>query len=127
MKPENILVDDNYEVIISDFGFAIYKDELHKSRSYTRVGTLEFYPIEMLSPCFLEYSPNKIYYDERADIWSMGVVIFELLYGRTPFFSDNKEDETKKKIREMKFRFPRERGLVFPDAEDLFRRIFVLP
>lgn len=86
LKPENILVDKNWEVIISDFGFAIELDELRREGLYTRVGTLEFYPIEMLSPCFPDPN-NKLRYDERVDVWSMGIIIFELLYGRTPFFS----------------------------------------
>jgi len=57
----------------------------------------------------------------------MGVIIFELLYGRTPFVM-SKEQETKDRIRSLKFTFPRlKNGVTYPDAEDLFRRIFVHP
>lgn len=76
LKPENILVDSGWKVIITDFGFAIHSDELHRTGAYSRVGTLEFYPPEMLGYIY-PHSPSKIYYDEKVDIWSMGVVIFE--------------------------------------------------
>ena len=95
-----------------------------RDKVYTRVGTLEFYPVEMLSPFFPE-SPIKPTYDERVDIWSMGVVLYELLYGKTPFFTAGNEEETKKKIRSMKFDFLRPG--VFIEAEHLFRKIFVAP
>ncbi len=107
LKPENVLVNDNWEVIISDFGFAIDVDELKREGLFTRVGTLEFIPIEMLSIC-LPNPNNKPRYDERVDIWSMGIIIFELLYGRTLFFSsgENKDKETIEKIRRIKYNIP---------------------
>ena len=84
LKPENILVDDGFTVYLSDFGFAIKEKELFRENLYTRVGTLEFYPIEMLKPGL--WGPekrgyDKVWYDHRVDIWSMGVIIYELLYG----------------------------------------------
>lgn len=129
LKPENILVDDGWQVVIADFGFAIEEEELKKSKQYTRVGTLEFYPIEMLAPCFKEEQyKDKIVYDRRVDIWSMGVVVFELLYGRTPFYTGS-EEETKKKIRAIEFKNPvgKDGKELYPDAIDLMRRIFVRP
>lgn len=105
LKPENILVGFNWKVYLADFGFAIYEKELKKENQYARVGTLEFYPIEMLSPCFRK---DKITYDHRVDIWSMGIIIYELLYGRTPFYTGNEVD-TKARIRSLKFTFPNKR------------------
>lgn len=52
LKPENVLVDENWRVVITDFGFAIHESELKREAIYSRVGTLEFYPPEMLSPLF---------------------------------------------------------------------------
>ena len=86
LKPENILVGEYLEVVITDFGFAIHKEELERDKVYNRVGTLEFYPVEMLTSV-TGIAKEPIRYDERVDIWSMGVVIFELLYGKTPFVS----------------------------------------
>jgi aurora kinase len=126
LKPENILVGFNWKVYLADFGFAIYEKELKKESQYARVGTLEFYPIEMLSPCFRK---DKITYDHRVDIWSMGIIIYELLYSRTPFYTGNEVD-TKARIRSLKFGFPTKKSSnnsTLHLAENLFRRIFVLP
>ncbi len=144
LKPENILVENsNYDICLSDFGFAIKEKELFKERVFTRVGTLEFYPIEMLLPgcCPEKRGTDKIWYDRRVDIWSLGVIIFELLYGVTPFYTpstphtlpdgrkvDRKDELTKDKIRRISFKFPKLRsGKVYSEAEDMFKRIFVHP
>lgn len=125
LKPENIMVGFNWKVYLADFGFAIYEKDLKRENQYARVGTLEFYPIEMLNPCFVK---NKITYDHRVDIWSMGIIIYELLYGRTPFYTGNEVD-TKARIRSLKFGFPTKKhsSSTLVQAENLFRRIFVHP
>ena len=105
IKPENILIDDDAEIVLTDFGFAIKKEDLEK-QNYTRVGTLEFYPIEMVLPVVLSDGREAIRYDERIDIWSTGVVLFELLYGVTPFFAHNNDEETKARIRKLQYQFP---------------------
>ena len=144
LKPENILVaDSQFNIALSDFGFAIHEKDLFREGLYTRVGTLEFYPIEMLLPgcCPEKRGYDRIWYDHRVDIWSLGVIIYELLYGITPFYTpsqtqilpdgrkvDRKDELTKDKIRNIKYKFPRLRsGRTYPEAEDLFRRIFVKP
>jgi serine/threonine protein kinase len=124
LKPENIIVqNDKYDVLLTDYGFAIDKKELARENKYTRVGTLEFYPIEMLNPCF---TPGRITYDERVDIWSLGIVVFEQLYGRTPFYT-GKEDLTKARIRSLTYSIPDEFKGRYPLAEDFFKLIFVKP
>jgi serine/threonine protein kinase len=59
----------------------------------------------------------------------MGVIIYELLYGRTPFYTGNEVD-TKAKIRALNYGF-RNRPSIgvgpYPLAEDLFKKIFVHP
>lgn len=71
VKPENILV--NYETLkLSDFGWSIYSDQSRK----TFCGTLDYISPEQLLGS---------YYDYRIDIWSIGILCFELLAGKLPF------------------------------------------
>jgi len=150
LRPEKILVkdledsyDSKFEITLTSFGFAIKEEELFEEDLFPRVGTLEYCPIEMLLPGCCQSKPGhfKIWYDRRVDIWSLGVIIFEMLYGQTPFYTpsqvktlpdgkkvDCKDDMTMEKICNLKFKFPKLfSGAVYSEAEDLFRCIFVKP
>jgi serine/threonine protein kinase len=84
LKPENILLvsndPNNFDIKISDLGFAqeFKKDE---GESMTLV---------LGSPLYMapELVSNKPY-DEKVDVWSLGVITYQLLSGRTPFESRN--------------------------------------
>ena len=119
VKPENILVDTDFEVVLTDFGFATTQAQL-ESAGFPRVGTLDFYPFEMLTPL---PGSNCIRYDHRVDVWSLGVLLFEMLYGVTPFHHKD-EAQIKFKIRCLDFAFPDEDH---PEAMDLLSRVFVRP
>ena len=73
IKPENILLHNGI-VKLADFGFC--KPLKPGKCTKTRVGS----PIYM-APEILNAKP----YDNRCDIYSMGVMLYELLYGRAPF------------------------------------------
>ena len=75
LKPENILIDHNGDAFLSDFGFSLYKDDPKLKTSV--VGTTSFYPVEMVT--------KRIPYDEKIDVWSLGVTLFELLTDHLPF------------------------------------------
>lgn len=99
IKPENILVTQNYSIKIADFGLAINKKDTIPN---TRVGTLEFMAPEIIN---LRYDYNKVCkYDEKVDIWALGCVIYELLYGFSPFFDIN-EKFIQYRIVNCKFKF----------------------
>jgi serine/threonine-protein kinase ULK/ATG1 len=74
LKPANVLVHDGV-FKICDFGFAKYFGELNRMVK-TCVGT----PIYM-SPQVLKQKP----YTSKSDIWSLGVMYYELLFGKIPF------------------------------------------
>lgn len=73
LKSLNILVDQNFHVRLTDFGLS--QDKTTKMN--TRVGTLNWVAPEVLE--------GAVAYDEKADIYSFGMVLWELLTGRTPY------------------------------------------
>jgi tRNA A-37 threonylcarbamoyl transferase component Bud32 len=72
IKPENILVD-NGTLKLADFGWSIHTPN---KRRKTFWGTLDYLPPEML---------RNDEYDESVDIWSIGVLTYELWSGYAPF------------------------------------------
>jgi serine/threonine protein kinase len=80
IKPENILVDRNSRVKIADFGLAKLLNEDASARGLTRdnhvMGTVNY-----MSP---EQVEKPLSVDHRADIYSLGVVIYEMLTGELP-------------------------------------------
>ncbi|CAG9854015.1 unnamed protein product [Phyllotreta striolata] len=74
LKPENIIVHHTGYIKLTDFGFAKKADS--KEKTFTFVGTAEYVAPEIIL--------NKGY-DKGVDYWAFGVLIYELLVGRTPF------------------------------------------
>ena len=74
IKPENILLDQEGRCKLADFGWSNF-DEGGKFRD-TYCGTPEYLAPEMIT---------KSGHNESVDIWALGVLIFEMLTGRTPF------------------------------------------
>lgn len=81
VKPSNILLDRTGKVKLLDFGLTVIKGSEHLTRSGTTLGTLAY------------MSPERVLDEEidgRSDIWSVGVVLCELMTGRLPFTGDHK-------------------------------------
>lgn len=83
MKPENILLVskdvDNFDIKISDLGFAQKFDRAGKGMTLVLGSPLYMAP-ELV---------NRITYTEKVDVWSLGVITYQLLSGRTPFEADS--------------------------------------
>ncbi|CAD8123277.1 unnamed protein product [Paramecium sonneborni] len=88
LKPENILFSKGIAKI-GDFGFSIYLDDLNTTSDHTKLGTPLY-----TAP---EISTGK--YSSKADIWSLGVILYQMLYGYVPFdISVPKDLEKSKKL-----------------------------
>lgn len=96
LKPENILLDANGNIALCDFGLS--KADL-KDRTNTFCGTTEYLAPELLM--------DETGYTKMVDFWSLGVLIFEMCCGWSPFFaSDNQK--MYQKIAFGKVKFPRD-------------------
>lgn len=76
IKPENILVDTEGRIKVMDFGLAKLKDLPHFTQSGSTVGTATYMSPEQMKS-------EEI--DERSDIFSFGIVLYEMLTGVHPF------------------------------------------
>jgi serine/threonine protein kinase len=111
IKPENLLLDENLRIKLADFGWSNFKDTEKKRITYC--GTPEY-----LSPEMVE----KLGHDASVDIWSIGVLMFELISGYAPF-SGNNQDELFNNIKKLKINWP----IDFPlFAKNLITRILRL-
>jgi len=78
IKPANILMTIDGSPKLSDFGVARLEDEPGVTRTGTVIGTMNYLAPEAL---------NGLRIDERSDIWSFGVVLYEMITGHLPFES----------------------------------------
>ncbi|EDO14526.1 hypothetical protein Kpol_265p1 [Vanderwaltozyma polyspora DSM 70294] len=96
LKPENILLDANGNIALCDFGLS--KADL-KDRTNTFCGTTEYLAPELLL--------DESGYTKMVDFWSLGVLIFEMCCGWSPFFAEDNQ-KMYQKIAFGKVKFPRD-------------------
>ena len=98
LKPENILLDANGHVALCDFGLS--KANLTKNETTnTFCGTTEYLAPEVLL--------DELGYTKMVDFWSLGVLVFEMCCGWSPFYAEETQ-QMYKNIAFGKVRFPRD-------------------
>ncbi len=114
IKPANFLIH-NGVVKISDFGFARTVDTTEDPKLMTFLGS----PLYM-APQIL----GKAKFSSKCDVWSLGITIFELLFGRTPFRASSPE-QLLTKIKTTELVFPEERK-ISGEMEQLLRAMLTI-
>ncbi|XP_057738699.1 CBL-interacting serine/threonine-protein kinase 25-like [Arachis stenosperma] len=114
LKPENLLLDDDENLKISDFGLSALPEQLrYDGLLHTQCGTPAYVAPEVLR--------KRGYDGSKADTWSCGVILYVLLAGFLPFRDENLMTMYNKVLR-AEFQFP---PWFSPEARRLISKIMV--
>ena len=91
IKPQNIMIQDNGEIKITDFGIAIALNNTQMTQTNSIMGSVHYLPPEQAS--------GKVA-TVKSDIYSMGIMFFELLTGSLPFKGENAVEIAFKQIKD---------------------------
>lgn len=113
LKPENVLLDSDGYTVIIDLGFA----KIVRDKTYTFCGT----PLYLAPEIIMQKG-----HDKGADLWSWGVMLYEMIAGKTPFY-DGIVDQMGlyKNIVKCRFEFP-DGDFMSASSIDLIKRMLTV-
>ena len=125
LKPSNILLDSNFHIKLIDFSTAKVKDKIFdkskgdfiisdESVSKDIIGTAEFISPEMVNQKITDYRTN--------DVWALGIIIYMLFNGESPF-KDKNDFMTLDRVKECKFEYIKKD--IPEDVVDLINNILI--
>ncbi|XVE96940.1 hypothetical protein REPUB_Repub02eG0267500 [Reevesia pubescens] len=115
LKPQNLLLstnDSNAVLKIADFGFA--RSLQPRGLAETLCGS----PLYM-APEIMQLQK----YDAKADLWSVGAILFQLVTGRTPFTGNNPTQLLQNIVKSTELYFPVENNCLTADCKDLCQKL----
>jgi len=116
IKPENIMYDKDGEIKLIDFGLARRLHCNGITNLHSKAGT----------PCYMAPEVLKGTYDEKCDMWALGVLLYVLVSGYLPFQGSNKQF-IYKRIMNASFHFRhKEFEMVSEEGKNLIRRLLVV-
>src|SRR6185295_5844636 len=110
IKPANVIVAPDGRVKIVDFGIAKLPDQSRLTRDGTAVGTAGYMAPEQVRGDTV---------DPRTDVWALGIVLYEMITGRSPFPAETDHD----RIRGILTRDPEPPGALRADVPPHLERI----
>jgi len=124
LKPENILIHESGHIRLTDFDLSKSTQSLNTKviknirekdlLSYSFVGTEEYLAPEVI---------DGVGHNSLVDWWTYGVLIYEMLYGKTPFKGKNR-DVTFRNIRTGSFKLqPTRRGTLSKECKNLLKKL----
>ncbi|XP_016053054.1 PREDICTED: serine/threonine-protein kinase MARK2-like [Miniopterus natalensis] len=111
LKPDNILIDEDLNIKVSDFGFS---EQYSEAKLTTFCGTVPY-----MAPEILKLQP---YEGPKADVWSMGVILYRILTGELPFVGKSFEEQ-KRNIISGVFFVP---SFLSPESKTLLGKLLTL-
>uniref|UniRef100_H2ZD55 Ribosomal protein S6 kinase n=1 Tax=Ciona savignyi TaxID=51511 RepID=H2ZD55_CIOSA len=115
IKLENILLDSDGHVVLTDFGLS--KEFINEGdRAYSFCGTIEYMAPEVIKS-------NGAGHDFAVDFWSLGVLMYELMTGASPFTVEGEKNSQSEVSRRILYKHPPVPKKLSPPALDIILKL----